>query len=107
MSVNPAWQLRHGNLTEPCAGKTELRIVRNGVLTMPVGSLTVFLIAFAVVGAVWGQARFRARRRWRSAIDSFARLQMNYESSSELPRSSQITLAEPAFRPHQRQTITG
>jgi hypothetical protein len=74
---------------------------------MPIGSLTIVLIAVAILGAVWGQARIRARRRWKLAIDTFARLQMSHESPTQFSRSAQITLAEPAFRSREPQTVTG
>jgi hypothetical protein len=78
-----------------------------GELTMSIGSLVSFGIALVVVGAVWGQARFRARRRWKAAIDTFARLQMNHEPRPPLLRSGQVSSAEPGFRSRERQTVTG
>lgn len=79
-----------------------------GDLTMSIGSLTFFLIAFAVVGAFWGRSRVRARRRWKSAIDSFAELQLIHEPPARFLYESQAGLAaEPVFRSRERQTITG
>jgi hypothetical protein len=74
---------------------------------MSTGSLTILLIAFAVVCAVWGRSRIRARRRWRSALDSFARLQMSDESPARLLYESQASLTESGFRTAVRQTVTG
>ncbi len=74
---------------------------------MSIGSLTIFLIAIAVVGALWGSSRLRARRRWKSAIDSFADLQMIHEPPARFLYESQASLSDSGFRSRERQTITG
>ena len=92
--------MRDGGPAEICANKIDSRANKEkksvelfviGVLMMPFGSLTIFVVAFAVVGALWGRARIRARRRWRSAIDSFARLQMTHESRTQVPQREAVT----------------
>ena len=87
------------------AGNLNLFVI--GEFTMSIGALTIFLIAFGVVGAFWGSSRVRARRRWKSAIDSFAELQMIHEPPARFLYESQASLAEPVFRSRERQTITG
>jgi hypothetical protein len=108
LSMRLAYDLRFDSPVESLVqvgGNLILFVI--GELTMSIGSLTIFLIAVGVVGAFWGSSRVRARRRWKSAIDSFAELQMIHEPAARFLYESQASLAEPVFRSRERQTITG
>ena len=43
-------------------------------------------LVLAVVGGFWRRSRIRARRRWRAALDAFARLQIDREKATKALR---------------------